>query len=530
MTERRIALLSVYDKAGIVEFARDLLALGFDLISSGGTAKVLADAGVPVRDVADISGLQPILDHRVVTLVPQVHGGLLAKDTEAHRLDLAKINAPWIDLVCVDLYPLEDAIRSGGTSEQVIEKTDIGGPTLLSSAAKGRRIVICDPTDRSRVLAWLKDGEPDRNAFLNELAAKADGVIAGYRLASARFHSGGRIDGFVGTQTLECKYGENAWQAPAGLFSTGTDDPLAIDKFKLIAGTPPSYNNICDIDRALQTLSHMMGILPIAPANQMFCAVGVKHGNACGAGYSGTSKEDALHKMVKGDRRAIFGGSVMMNFPLDASLAETLLSAELLPGETRRLLDAIMAPSFSDEAVQMLQRKGDKCRFLANPSLELAYIDRVPRFRYVRGGFLRQPNYVFVPGSIVVEGKPSKDALNDALMAWAVGSTSNSNTITLVKDGMLLGNAVGQQDRVGACKLAIQRARDAGHALQGAVAYSDSFFPFPDGPALLADAGIRTIFTSTGSVRDKETIALCEKRGVSLILVPDSQGRGFFGH
>lgn len=202
MEQKPVALLSVFDKKGIVEFARELVDLGFELLSSGGTAKVLTEAGLEVTDVAAISGLPAIMDHRVVTLVPQVHGGLLALNTPEHRRDLQKIGGKWIDLCCVDLYPLHAAIADpNATRASVIDKTDIGGPTMLRSAAKGRRIVICDPEDRMKVIAWLKEGKPDEDAFVTALCAKTEGAIADYCLASARFHSGGAIDGKIDIQT-----------------------------------------------------------------------------------------------------------------------------------------------------------------------------------------------------------------------------------------------------------------------------------------------------------------------------------------
>ncbi len=545
-----VALLSVFDKMGIVEFARELVELGFDLLSSGGTAKVLREAGLAVTDVAEISGLPAILDHRVVTLVPQVHGGLLALDTPEHHAELAKIGAKWIDLCCVDLYPLQAEIaREGHTRESVIDKTDIGGPTMLRSAAKGRRITICDPADRMKVIGWLKEGKPDADNFVNALCAKVEGVIADYCLASARYHSDGKIDGMVGTEVLVPKYGENAWQTPAGLYATDNNDPLAIHKFEVVAGQPPSYNNLCDLERMLQTMTHMAtGFLPA-----LMCggAVAVKHGNPCGAsafvdwfggedtGFRRGAEIRLLQQMIDGDKRAIFGGLIMTTFDIDEELADILLTHGMKDG--RRLLDGIAAPDFTPGAIDALKRKGDKCRFIVNPALQhlgRCDLDRHDRLRYVRGGFLKQPNYVFVATNEMFRVKdpdfPKCFRVNedfvDGMLAWAVGCTSNSNTITLVKDGMLIGNGVGQQDRVGCCELAIKRARDAGHDPKGAVAYSDSFFPFEDGPKVLIEAGIRAIFATSGSVRDGIVKKTCDDAGVRFYTLPDAEARGFFGH
>lgn len=265
-------------------------------------------------------------------------------------------------------------------------------------------------------------------------------------------------------------------------------------------------------------------------------AIGAKHGNACGVGVaevglrqnslSPTSAEiGAIDKMLVGDLRAIFGGSVMLNFPVDEKIADALIHNQS-PEGVRRLLDIVAAPSFTPEAIEILSRKKGKCRLLVNPNIEKAGLNSIDihkRFRYVRGGFIEQPNYTFLP----------EIKNENVLLAWAIGCTSNSNTITIVKDGRLYGNGVGQQDRVGAAKLAISRADEANNGkadLSGATAYSDSFFPFPDAPQVLIDRGIKTIFSTSGSVNDEKIIELCKSKNVELIMLPDSEARGFYQH
>lgn len=533
--KKRTALLSVYDKTGIVEFAQVLIKLNWNIYSSGGTAKVLSEAGVAVTDVAELVGGAAILGHRVVTLSREVHAGLLARPIKEDHDELEGLGIPFIDLVCVDLYPLaEEIAKQGATTESVIENTDIGGPTMLRSAAKGRRIVVADANGRKEVVDWLKAGEPHSQVFRNHLAARAEAVVAGYCLESSRYHSEGKFNGVVGTQKLECKYGENAWQTPAALYSTGQDDRLSLDRFQVVAGTAPSYNNLAEIDRQLQTITHVAAGFELNFDKVPFIAIGTKHGNPCGAAV-GDNAIEAIRKMVTGDLRAIFGGLVMVNFGINEELAEELLSFGVKTG--RRLLDGISAPSFTEAAIELLARKGDKCRFLVNPALEHLgqdSLDCTPRWRYVRGGFLSQPNYTYIVNlkdeELSTTGKLTALQACDIVLAWAIGSTSNSNTVTLVKSGQLVGNGVGQQDRVSCCELAIKRAVDAGHKTEGAAAYSDSFFPFPDGPEVLADAGIKAIWATTGSVKDIATQVLCAKRGVVLYRVPDSKGRGFFGH
>jgi phosphoribosylaminoimidazolecarboxamide formyltransferase/IMP cyclohydrolase len=557
--KEKIALISVYNKEGIVEFGKQIIDLGFKILASGGTAKVLSDAGIEATDVATLVGGGPILGHRVVTLSREIHAGLLARDTEEDRKELSDLKIPFIDLVCVDLYPLSEEIakwegtltRPAGTLSQrergemvnaVLEKTDIGGPTMLRSAAKGRRIVICDPKDRTKVVEWLKGGEENKEEFINTLCAKVEYVIAEYCLTSARFHSAQKYDGLIGEKVLENKYGENAWQVPAGLYVNRTadksaryDDPLSLANFKLVAGASPSYNNLADVDRLLQTITHIAAGFDTNFGKVPRIAVGVKHGNPCGAAVA-EYPTDAIKKMLEGDLRAIFGGVVMLNFEVDEDLAEVLLTHKMPEGQ-RRLLDGIIAPSFTAAAIDMLKRKGDKCRFLVNKDLgavNKTSLDQGTRFRYVRGGFLKQPNYNFIldfaAPDIEVTGTMNSEKQKDLLLAWAIGSTSNSNTVTLVKDSMLIGNGVGQQDRVSCCELAIKRSKDAGHKVEHAAAYSDSFFPFTDGPKTLVEAGIKTIFATSGSVRDEEVKKFCQDNGVNLVMAPDSEARGFFGH
>ena len=531
-----VALLSVYNKEGIDQFAKQLIALGWEVLASQGTATALADAGVPAKDIATLVGGDAILDHRVVTLSREIHAGLLAQETASDVLELARFGIPRIDLLCADLYPLQLAVNAqGSTPAEVTEKTDIGGPALLRSAAKGRRIVICDAYDRQVVIDWLTAGRPKEQKFLAELAAKAEAVVANYCLMSARYHSGAQYEGMVQERVRTCQYGENPWQTPATLYSTWSNDPLALEKFQLVGGVEPSYNNFVDLDRLLQTITHIAATFERNRAYWPKIAVAVKHGNACGAAIAddGTT---ALKKTIIGDAQAIFGGAVMTNFPIDDGLAETLLKYRSR-GAQRRLLDAIFAPQFSVSAVELLKRKSGKCRLLINhalANLNRASLDAAPRFRYVRGGFLQQSNYTQVlhlqHPALEKIGIATPEQQNDMLLAWAIGSTSNSNTVTLARDGHQIANAVGQQDRVGACKLAVRRATEAGHITSGSVAYSDSFFPFVDGPAVLAEAGVKAIFTSSGSVRDEEVRTYCRKRGLILYLIPDKLNRGFFGH
>src|SRR3989339_102832 len=492
-TTQKTALLSVFHKDGIADFARELVALGYRVIASGGTKRALEEAGIFAEDTAAFVGGQAILGHRVVTISREIAAGLLA--TESDRAELMQLGIQWIDLVCVDLYPLQEAIaKPEANLESVIESTDIGGPLLLRAAAKGQRLVVCEAADRTRVISWLKAGEPEREKFIRGLAAKAEGVVAGYALLSARFLSEGGIDGTVGEKIADCLYGENPWQRSFGLFAVAGEkhDPLALANFVPVGGTTPSYNNFGDIAEAV------------------------------------------LAGMVSGNPLAIFGGVVMVNFPLTEAGAEILLAHGMESGK-KRVLDAVLAPRFDESAIAVLTRKKtQKCRMLANPGLAqlgAESLDIATRRRYVRGGFLAQQNYTFVfdrrDADVAVYGDISEGQWRDAVLAWAVGTTSNSNTITIVKDNLVLANGVGQQARVTAAKLGVMLARDSGHDLAGSVAYSDSFFPFIDGPEVLSAAGVRTIITSSGSVADAQVVEFCKEKGITLVMVPDKKARGF---
>lgn len=529
------ALLSVFDKTGIEDFARGLDELGWTIYASGGTAEAIKKAGIKVQDTSDLVGGGAILGHRVVTLSREIYAGLLA-DSDEQYAELKKLNIPKIDLVCVDMYPLAQTIAEPNSTEaDVIEKTDVGGPTLLHAAAKGRRIVLSRAKQRTEVLQWLKDGQPDEAEFRKQLAAAAEYEVANYMLKSAEYLGAGHTHGFIGERVAAPSYGENPWQQGAGLYvNADLHDPLAIGKFELVEGLPLSYNNFTDIDRLLQTITHIGASFDKNNGQVPAIALGAKHGNVCGAAYD-QSPLTAIQKMLEGDLRAIFGGSVIVNFNLTTELAEAIMTYKIEQG--KRILDIVMAPSIDEDALEILQRKNGKLRVFVNPALAKLNqdsLDSSSRVRYVRGGRLKQNNYTFVidysSKDFEKHGEFNEPQMNDLQLAWAIGSTSNSNTICIVKDGMLLSNGVGQQDRVTAAELALMRAKNAGHDTKDAAAYSDSFFPFPDGPQILADAGITAILTTRGSIRDGEVVATLNAAGVSFCSFPDAAARGFYAH
>lgn len=549
------AIISVYDKTGIAEFAAALVDQGWRVYASGGTARKIDEAGVDVTDVAELVGGEAILGHRVVTLSREVYAGLLADTSKPQDMEeLKRLAIPLIGLACVDMYPLEAEIgKPGATIRGVIEQTDIGGPTILRAAAKGRRIVLSVAEQRQQVLDWLTAGKPDEAEFLEALAARAEYEAARYILPLALYLNGTGMTGAIARLESKTKYGENPQQVPAGFYADNrvNIDPLGLDRFIHVQGMERSYVNMTDMDRLLQTTTHIAAGFQRNFGSVPPMAVGVKHGNACCAAVANTMVE-AVKRALESDTRAIFGGVVMINGEIDEDVAKTLMNYAMQEGSTR-LLDGVAGSSVTDEALELLSRK--KLRVVVNPALATlseTSLDTRRRSRPVRGGFLEQPNYTFIldlgAKHIQQYGEVTEQQKRDLVLAWSVGTTSNSNTITLVKDGQLIGNGVGQQDRVGAGQLALTRTtielptiEDQADnlvvrttldrsKLKDSVAYSDSFFPFPDGPGLLAEAGVKAILTSSGSIADTTIVAALRARGVSVIMVPDKIGRGFYAH
>lgn len=342
----------------------------------------------------------------------------------------------------------------------------------------------------------------------------------------------------TGRPVAECKYGENPHQGGAKLYSTDSEDPLAIDRFVVESGQPLSFVNTTDIDRALETMVRIAATFEANGWSVPRIAIGVKHGNVCGAGVA-ENNHDAICKMVEGDSLALFGGFVMTNFTIDSGAAELLVSHC-----GKRVLDGVVAPAFTEGAPAAFARKENKCRLVVNSALFGLGVGSMRsdlRVRSLRGGFLVQesPKFLFTwdhPELIVRDNRPraelliDKERKMDIALAKAVADTANSNTIVLVIGGKVIAVAVGQQSRVGAAKLALMRARDAGHDPRGAVSASDSFYTAIDALGVLIDAGVDVHLTTNGSIRDKDVIALCEERKVALIMIPDTTGRGFFGH
>jgi phosphoribosylaminoimidazolecarboxamide formyltransferase/IMP cyclohydrolase len=502
----------VSDKSGIVEFARGLTELGWELVSTGGTAKALRRAGLTARDVADVTGAAEMLDGRVKTLHPAVHGGLLARrDLPEHMRALDERGIAPIDLVAVNLYPFrETAARTDVDPEEVIEQIDIGGPSLVRAAAKNFEFVtvVVDPSDYSRVLATLKAQDDDID-LRRLLAGKAFAHTGAYDAAISSWFAQQRGEKFPGTVTLsvqrqqKLRYGENPDQDAAYY----VDYPGAgLASLAQRGGKELSFNNLLDLEGAL------LAVDPFAA--ETACAI-IKHTSPCGLAV-GTSALDAYRKALACDPVSAFGSVIAFTVPVDEATADAVASL---------FVEVIVAPSFTPEAVEVLGRKKN-LRVLEGratwPPMSLDY-------KRVRGGVLVQerPQAVIDDSGWTVPTKrqPSSDELRDLLFAWRAVASVKSNAIVLVKDSATIGIGAGQMSRVDAAFLAVHKAVQAGHETKGAVMGSDAFFPFRDGVDQAADAGVLAIVQPGGSVRDAEVIAAADEKGIAMVFTGKRQFR-----
>ncbi len=574
-SKRRWALISVTAKDGIEDFARELVKLNFGIIASDGSGRTLRTAGVAVTDTAELSciraekrfrdaGLEEkfsaagtsvaevakllssgqMLGHRVVTLIPEVHAGLLAKHTPEHEAEMEQMGIPYIDLVCVDFYTLQAEIDNpSSTPASVLEKTDIGGPTMVCSGAKGRRIVICDPADRKKVIDWLKAGEPNKEEFITELAAKVEFTVATYRAISSFYWGKGKYAGMLGELVSNLKYGENAYQwAKMYRDVIAAADPLSVVNCRLEGGGIPGYVNMTDFNRLIASLVQTSANFEANFETVPYLAIGVKHGNPFGAAFSYESKDEALKNMIIGDLESIYGFIGGVNFEVDAAVADIMLHY-MMKGDKKRMADGLIAPSFTAEAAELFKRKTGKCPLMALPALRELTLNPAIMYRQLRGGFLAQSNYSCVLDLEAADLDRSIGSLTDSqkkdlLLADGVARSANSNTVSVVKDCRLIGLGDCETSRKRACRSACYNAGECAelytkywlNITKGAVAASDSFFPFNDGPQILIDAGIAAIFATSGSKNDENFFALCRDSNVALVTGPDSKYRGFCWH
>ena len=506
------ALLSVSDKSGLVTFAQQLAAAGWDLLSTGGTARVLRDAGMRVTDVSEVTQFPEMLDGRVKTLHPAVHGGLLARrDLETHMSAIAEQDIDPIDMVVVNLYPFrETAAKAGVHPDEVIENIDIGGPSMLRSAAKNFDAVwvVVDPADYPRVIASLDSA--DALPLRKLLAEKVYAHTAAYDAAIASWFAAQRSERFPERITVALeraqtlRYGENPGQA-AALYVERAG--LGIDALVQKGGKELSFNNLLDLEGALLASDPFGG--------QPCCAI-VKHTTPCGLAV-GTSALDAYQKALACDPVSAFGSVIAFTAPVDEAVAEAISSL---------FVECIVAPRFDEAAVEILGRKKNLRVLEGTADWRSGMLD----MKRVRGGILVQERTPASLGdeswTVVTQRSPSPEERADLLFAWRAVSSVKSNAIVLARGGATIGIGAGQMSRVDAAFLAVHKATTAGHATQGSVLGSDAFFPFRDSVDQAADAGVTAIVQPGGSVRDPEVIAAADDRNIAMVFT----GQRLFRH
>ena len=508
----RRALISVSDKTGVVDFARGLSEMGVALLSTGGTASAIRDAGIEVTDVSEFTGQDEILGGRVKTLHPRLHAALLAKrDDPEHMAALAADGIDPIDLVCVNLYPFQETVaRPDVTEAEAVENIDIGGPTMIRAAAKNHHsvAVVVRPESYDAVLAELEAGdgaisEETRHWLANE--AFAD--IAGYDAAISRWF-GLRYEAFpqywvfAYEKFLELSYGENPHQKGALYVESGARSHV-LAKVSKLHGKALSFNNVLDLDAASKLLAEFE-----EPA-----AVIVKHNNPCGAAIAATIGE-AYDNALACDPLSAYGGVIALNRPVDRALAERL---------NENFVEVLVAPDFDEDAMGVLTQK-EAIRILHNAE-QRGPEPRERDLKRVRGGLLVQTPDLLEEGreqmEVATSAQPNDEQWRDMLFAWKVCKHVKSNAIVFARDGATRGIGAGQMSRVDSVRIAVEKAADAfdgdAEPLAGTTVASDAFFPFADGPLSALDAGATSVIQPGGSKRDDEVIAAVDERGAAMV-------------
>jgi phosphoribosylaminoimidazolecarboxamide formyltransferase/IMP cyclohydrolase len=527
----RRALISVSDKTGLAEFATALSReFGVELISTGGTAKFLRDAGLKVTDVSEVTGFPEMMDGRVKTLHPKIHGGLLAlRDNPEHVKSMQQHDIKPIDLVCINLYPFEATIsKSGVTFEEAIENIDIGGPSMVRSAAKNHRfvLVVTSPDRYEKVLGDLREHggsccgkhrlKQAQRAFAH--TAAYDALIAQYlekTLAGDAAAGAASAGGLPEKLSISVKkqqdlrYGENPFQK-AALYVGAKPGEASVAFAKQRHGKELSYINLLDADAALSAVKEFD-----RPA-----ACVVKHATPCGIAV-GADPAEAFVRAHAGDPVAAFGGILAMNRPIDPAAARAMVAA----GEGKWFVEVVVAPSYDPEALELLKSRWKNARLLEVGPVGKPSGDELMYHKIVGGLLVQQRDVAGADESgwkVVTKRAPSEAELADLRVAWLACKHVKSNAIVVAKAGSAVGIGGGQVDRVGAARIAVTKAGDRA---KGGVAASDAFFPFPDGPQILLDAGVTALIQPGGSVRDQETIDLCDQRGAAMVITGERHFR-----
>lgn len=518
------ALISVSDKTGVVEFARGLSEQGVEIISTGGTAKELVNAGISVLGISDVTHFPEMLDGRVKTLHPNVHAGLLARrDHRDHITTLAEHDIQLIDLLCVNLYPFAETVaKPDVTLEDAIENIDIGGPAMIRSAAKNHAsvTVIVHPQDYQTVLTEIQENAGATTlATRRMLAARAyshtaryDSMISAWLTEQFLPDESFPIEIGLGyTKGQGCRYGENPHQRAAFYQETNVKEPC-VGNARQLHGKELSFNNFFDINGALETVKEFTAAND--PVYNRPAAVIVKHTNPCGAALA-DSLAAAFQKAREGDPISAFGGILAVNRPVDVATAEEITGKNTF-------FEAIIAPGYDPEAIPILtERKkwGVNLRLLEVGDLTDALLTaRGFDTKKVVGGLLVQDRDLRIISSdelkVVTERAPNQEELEELLFAWRLVKHVKSNAIVFTRDRQIVGVGAGQMNRVRSVRLAVEQA---GEKAQGAVVASDAFFPFPDGPEAAIAAGITAIIQPGGSVKDQETIDVCNRNNVAMV-------------
>ncbi len=514
----RRALLSVSDKTGLIELGKALAERGVELLSTGGTAKALRAAGLEVRDVADVTGFPEMMDGRVKTLHPMVHGGLLAlRDNNDHVAAMETHGIGAIDLLVVNLYPFEETVAKGADYNTCIENIDIGGPAMIRAAAKNHAFVsvVVDVEDYEPLLAELDANAGQTTlAFRQKLAQAAYARTGAYDAAVSSWMAGAigvdapRRRAVAGTLAQTLRYGENPHQS-AAFYTDGSNRPGVATATQL-QGKELSYNNINDTDAAFELVSEF------DPAQGPACAI-IKHANPCGVARGATLKE-AYGRAFDCDRTSAFGGIIALNQVLDAATAEEICEI---------FTEVVIAPGAEAEAVSIFAKKKN-LRLLTTDELADPR-EAAMTLRQVSGGYLVQDKdngHIDMDDlKVVTKRAPTDQEMADMLFAWKVAKHVKSNAIVYVKDGATVGVGAGQMSRVDSCRIAARKSEDMADVLglpapltQGSVVASDAFFPFADGLLTAAEAGATAVIHPGGSMRDDEVIAAADEAGLAVVL------------
>ena len=503
------ALISVSDKTGLIDAARTLSALGVELVSTGGTRKAIADAGLPVKDISDLTGFPEMMDGRVKTLHPIVHGGLLGvRDAPEHTKAMADHGIGGIDLVYVNLYPFEATVASGADYATAVENIDIGGPAMIRSAAKNHGYVaVCTEIgDLEEVLAELKTDGATSLALRKTLAARAYARTASYDAAiSAWFaqalgDTAPRRRAFAGELVQTMRYGENPHQSAA--FYRFHSPRTGVATATQHQGKELSYNNINDTDAAFELIAEF------DPAQGPACAI-IKHANPCGVA-TGRTMVEAYERALACDPVSAFGGIIALNSRLDVATAEQIL---------KLLTEVVIAPEADDDAIALFAKKKN-VRLLTTGGLPDP-LSSGDTFKSVAGGFLLQSrdDARMKPSDLKVVTKraPTDEEVRDMLFAFTIAKHVKSNAIVYARNGQTLGVGAGQMNRKDSARIAALRAADFGLDLKGSACASEAFFPFPDGLIQAADAGCTAVIQPGGSIGDQKVIDAADERGLAMV-------------